>query len=93
MIQRVGDIGRWFFTDPTTDRIVIAQRPNATLVAFIVAKAVELITTGSLASAAGWTATGLLVFWAGDEVIRGVNPWRRTLGAAVAVWQIWSRLA
>jgi hypothetical protein len=30
---------------------------------------------------------GLLV-WAMDEIIRGVNPWRRFLGGAVAVYVI-----
>jgi hypothetical protein len=30
---------------------------------------------------------GLLV-WAADEVTRGVNPWRRCLGAAVAVYVV-----
>jgi hypothetical protein len=28
-------------------------------------------------------ATGAIVVWALDEVIRGVNPWRRLLGAVV----------
>jgi hypothetical protein len=28
-------------------------------------------------------ATGALVIWALDELIRGVNPWRRVLGGVV----------
>jgi hypothetical protein len=30
---------------------------------------------------------GLLV-WAGDEIFRGVNPWRRFLGGAVFVYEL-----
>jgi hypothetical protein len=26
---------------------------------------------------------GALLIWAGEEIVRGVNPWRRCLGAAV----------
>jgi hypothetical protein len=29
-----------------------------------------------------------LVWWAVDELIRGVNPWRRFLGGAVLAGQI-----
>jgi hypothetical protein len=31
---------------------------------------------------------GGLVIWATDEIVRGVNPWRRFLGAAVLVYEI-----
>ncbi len=93
MIDRWRRAGRWFFTDPDTDTIVIAQAPNATLTGFIVAKATEFVLDGTPESIAGWTATAFLVVWAGDEIIRGVNPWRRTLGAVVLLWQLWSRLA
>lgn len=34
-------------------------------------------------TAASIVAVASLVIWAGDEIIRGVNPWRRTLGVAV----------
>jgi hypothetical protein len=30
-------------------------------------------------------ATVFLVMWAGDELLRGVNPWRRCLGSAVLI--------
>jgi hypothetical protein len=29
---------------------------------------------------------GGLLIWAGDEIVRGVNPWRRCLGSAVAAY-------
>jgi len=28
------------------------------------------------------------VIWALDELVRGVNPWRRILGGGVLVWQV-----
>jgi hypothetical protein len=28
-------------------------------------------------------ASGAIVFWGLDELVRGVNPWRRVLGALV----------
>lgn len=92
MIDRLRSAIRWFVTDPDTGRIVIAQAPNATLVGFIVAKAADLVLGGTPGSIAGWIATAFLVVWAGDEIIRGTNPWRRTLGLVVLLWQIWSRL-
>jgi hypothetical protein len=33
---------------------------------------------------------GALFFWAGDEVLRGVNPWRRCLGVAVLCYGLWT---
>jgi hypothetical protein len=34
-----------------------------------------------------------LLWWAVDEVVRGVNPWRRMLGGGVLVWQLVSLLS
>ena len=33
-------------------------------------------------------ATVALVVWAGDEIVRGVNPWRRILGGTVLVFVV-----
>jgi len=35
-------------------------------------------------------ASAALALWAGDEVLRGVNPFRRILGVAVLVWLVYS---
>jgi hypothetical protein len=32
--------------------------------------------------------TGGLLLWAADEIVRGVNPWRRCLGTAVAAYEL-----
>jgi hypothetical protein len=31
-----------------------------------------------------------LAYWALDEIIRGVNPWRRCLGAIVLAGVVWN---
>jgi hypothetical protein len=38
---------------------------------------------GAIDTALTVIGTGSLLFWAGDELLRGVNPWRRMLGATV----------
>jgi hypothetical protein len=38
-------------------------------------------------------ATGGLLWWAADEVLRGVNPWRRMLGGGMLVAQLVKLLA
>ena len=35
-------------------------------------------------------ASAALALWAGDEVLRGVNPFRRLLGFAVLSWLVFS---
>ena len=77
----------WFFRDRTSGRIVIGQWPNLPLWAFGLAEAVAWIAgpespVGRSAGVAAWVA---LAIWAGDEVLRGVNPWRRCLGGIVLI--------
>jgi len=77
----------WFWRDRHTGRIVIAQWPNIWLWIFPIASVVELNT--NTAEPAGISvhivATAFLAIWAGDELLRGVNPWRRCLGIAVLI--------
>ncbi len=80
----------WLFRDRTTGKIVIAQFPNIPLIAWLVATAAALLTAGVVHTILRFTATAALVVWAGDELIRGVNPFRRMLGAAVLAWEAFS---
>jgi hypothetical protein len=80
----------WLFRNRQTGRITIGQFPNAPLWLFLIAGALR-----SLIDPAGWpgtalrvTATTALLWWATDELLRGVNPWRRLLGGAVLAAQI-----
>jgi len=75
----------WLFRNRQTGEITIGQSPNASIVIFAVAWVVRRILepTGSLGTALDVIVTGSIAFWAFDELIRGVNPWRRILGAVV----------
>ena len=68
----------WFFRNRQTGRITIAQFPNAPLWIFIVATGLNAFVD---ADPLRWIATAALVFWGLDELFRGVNPFRRMLGA------------
>ena len=80
----------WCFRDRTTGQIVIAQFPNIALGVFFAATAigwfVEAETTAS--TALRWIAAAGLGWWAVDELVRGVNPWRRVLGVGGIVLTI-----
>ena len=77
----------WFWRDPHTGRIVIAQWPNLWLWIFAAASLFERITNaaGPTGILAHIVSTVFLLIWAGDELLRGVNPWRRFLGIAVLI--------
>ena len=80
---------RWCFEDRGTGKLVFAQWPNLPLWIFVVAFAVQEILkpTGTLGLAVLIVGALALTWWALDELIRGCNPWRRALGAAVLVFQ------
>ena len=57
---------------------------------FIVASVARrlLDPAGALDATLRVVATGSLFWWAADEVVRGVNPWRRLLGGGVLAAQL-----
>jgi len=75
----------WLFMNPQTGRRTIAQAPNAPLLVFLVAVVVRWIAhpAGTIGRVVDVVATVALVVWAVDEIVRGVNPWRRMLGGGV----------
>lgn len=75
----------WLFRDRSTGRIVLGQLPNVAILVFIVARVLEWLTDaqGRTGAILHWVGTAALLWWAGDELLRGVNPFRRMLGAAV----------
>lgn len=89
-VDRAGRVVDWLFRDRTTGKIVIAQFPNISLITWLVAAALALVTTGTVHTTLAYTATVALLVWAGDELLRGVNPFRRMLGAAVLAWAAFS---
>lgn len=80
----------WLFRNRQTGETTIGQRPNAAIIIFAVAWVARRIVapTGSVGTALDVIVTGSLIFWALDEMVRGVNPWRRILGAVVLTFVI-----
>lgn len=75
----------WFFQNRQTGEITIAQKPNLilslTVAAFLTRSILEFLDSPSLAvSIAHWVSSLLLILFGLDELFRGVNPWRRTIG-------------
>lgn len=82
----------WMFRSRKTGRITLGQLPNWPLVVWLLASAVLW-----LGHPQGWVrvvlivlASAALALWAGAEVLRGVNPFRRLLGATVLAWLYYS---
>ena len=82
----------WMFRSRKTGRITLAQLPNWQFAVWLLASAVMW-----LGHPWGWVravlvvlASAALALWAGDEVLRGVNPFRRLLGFAVLSWLVFS---
>ena len=85
--QRMGPVRHavdWMFRDRTTGAITIAQWPNLPLWLFggLSVAAWLWRRSEALGSWLSIAADLALTCWALDEVLRGVNPWRRLLGAA-----------
>jgi hypothetical protein len=74
----------WLFRSRITGRITIAQFPNVALWFFFLMVGLRRVVTNGTAprTAIDWIAVVALAWWAIDEVVRGVNPWRRFLGLA-----------
>lgn len=76
----------WWFRDRRTGRITIAQLPNVPLWIFVATVVLRaFVTSGTPRTLLDGIAGVALGWWALDEVLRGVNPWRRLLGLAVGV--------
>ena len=75
----------WLFRNRQTGQITIVQLPNAPLILFLVAETARLLfhPRGTVATTVTVVAVVALIVWAGDEIVRGVNPWRRILGGVV----------
>ena len=63
----------------------MVQWPNVALGVWIVASVggAVLDLGGGWGAVLRWVARVALGWWAVDEVVQGVNPWRRVLGAVV----------
>jgi hypothetical protein len=81
----------WLLRSRRTGRITVFQFPNLALWLFLAIVGIRLIVAATTAPhtaaaahrAIDWAGNVVLGWWAADEVVRGVNPWRRLLGLAV----------
>ena len=80
----------WWFRNRETGEITIGQPPNPPVKIAVAAFGLRALLRppGLIGTALGAIGTGAVVYWAGDELLRGVNPYRRMTGvttlAAVA---------
>lgn len=82
----------WMFRSRRTGRISLGQLPNWQLMVWLLASAVMRLGNpqGRARDVLVIIASSALALWAGDEVLRGVNPFRRILGGAVLAWLVFS---
>ena len=75
----------WLFRNRHTGEITIGQAPNPPLIIWLVATVIKVIfdPSGAIGTALTVVGTGALIVWAVDEIVRGVNPFRRALGTVV----------
>lgn len=81
---------RWFCENRQTGEITIGQTPNALAISVFVMFLGRLgadIFNAPLAVLTffRWTFAICLLAFGLDELLRGVNPWRRIMGAAIVV--------
>ena len=81
---------RWWFENRETGETTVAQFPNWPLFAILAGWMVRAIADESsdLYRYTGGAITVLWLYWGADELIRGVNPWRRLLGTQDIAWQL-----
>jgi hypothetical protein len=86
----------WLFRNRETGEITVAQFPNLALWIFIGTFVLRLFGTiedadgnaiieGTTRTVVDLVGLAALAWWSIDEIWRGVNPWRRILGAVGAL--------
>lgn len=80
----------WVFRSRETGRVTIAQLPNAPLIAFALFRVMEVLFSphGDAKRVLHLAGTIALGWWAIEELLRGVNPFRRALGAGGLVFVV-----
>jgi hypothetical protein len=76
----------WLFRDRRTGEICVAQFPNVALWIVISAIVLRLFVPDDEGAHTllDVIAAGALAWWSVDEIVRGVNPWRKLLGVVGA---------
>jgi hypothetical protein len=94
MIFRMHRFLQWLFRNRETGAITIAQAPNLVLRIVIVGSVLIWAwrPAGNLGVALEIVVKAGIFVWAIDEVLRGANPWRRCLGAAMLGYELMTML-
>ncbi len=76
---------RWTFLNRRTGGFTVAQWPNVPLIAFAALSIAlrVLHPVGRAGTVLRVLAAVAISIWAADEILRGVNPFRRALGVVV----------
>jgi hypothetical protein len=76
---------RWMFLNRRTGHLTVVQWPNIPLLVFVaVSVALDVVRPkGTIESVGRVLADVALFVWGIDELLRGVNPFRRILGLVV----------
>ncbi len=84
----------WLFRNRRTGQITVAQFPNVPILVWLGASLLSVWWSPRVGDVdvLAMVSRIALVVWAGDEVARGVNPFRRILGAVVLLGTAWSLL-
>jgi hypothetical protein len=78
-----------FFRDGS-GRLVLVQVPNPAIGVWLAATVLRRSAYDSRDAELRWIGSGALIVWGLDELVRGASPFRRSLGAVVLAWQLWS---
>jgi hypothetical protein len=86
---------RWMFASRQSGRLTVSQWPNIWLWIFVILTVGlhVLHPRGSAGHLTRVLADVALLVWAGDELLRGVNPFRRILGLLVMGITIYSLIS
>ena len=80
----------WLFLNRATGELTIAQMPNPALWIVLVASLLSWAwhPAGQTGLQLDCLIKASLFVWGVDEILRGVNPWRRCLGAAALIYVV-----
>jgi hypothetical protein len=83
---------RWMFSSRRSGRLTVVQWPNIVLWVFIILTVALHVfhPEGGTGTLIRVLADVALLLWATDELIRGVNPFRRILGLIVIVSTVYA---
>ena len=81
-------MGFWL-RDRRTGELTIGQIPNPALTTWAITTGIRVADLApGRREELRRVASGALIAWSADELVRGVNPLRRLIGLAVLTWQV-----